>query len=42
MYDNHILVTNQYLSEIKNFSEKVKTLGKMHINDPLIIDIIKR
>ena len=38
MYDRHILVTSQYLSEMKNFNEKTKTVGKMHINDvPLVL-----
>ncbi|MDR2617027.1 MAG: HAMP domain-containing histidine kinase [Endomicrobium sp.] len=38
MYDKHILVTSQYLSEMKEFNEKIRTFNKMYINDiPLLL-----
>ncbi|MDR0617634.1 MAG: hypothetical protein LBG23_02575, partial [Endomicrobium sp.] len=38
MYGRHVLVTSQHLSDMKNFNEKTRTVGKMHINDvPLIL-----
>jgi predicted N-acyltransferase len=38
MYDKHILVTSQYISDMKNFNEKVRTFNKMYLSDmPLLV-----
>ncbi|MDR1522957.1 MAG: hypothetical protein LBS29_03315, partial [Endomicrobium sp.] len=41
MYDRHILVTNQYLCDMRNFNEKaqfLKMFPKSYLNDiPLLV-----
>jgi 5S rRNA maturation endonuclease (ribonuclease M5) len=38
MEDKHIVVTSQYLSDMKNFNEKIRTFQKMYLNDiPLLL-----
>jgi hypothetical protein len=37
MYDKHILVTSQYISDMKNFNEKVRTFNKMYLNDMALL-----